>query len=147
MARPRPETPRTTGAPGVWRRCRKKTKGEFRSELDGPRRLDGSEVWIRAAEVHDPPAVPPDNLDFDLGLEWAEGSVSWINSEAVGGVPAIYPRSDEGDKTMFTTLRFPAGCFPDRPREDEVVAIRLRLAARHDERKLAFDDLEIVEVR
>ncbi|MGF1599109.1 MAG: hypothetical protein ACFCVK_19675 [Acidimicrobiales bacterium] len=120
--------------------------GEFRSELDRPYSVVGSEIWIRAAEVHDPPDPPPDNMSFDLGVEWSSGSVSWVNSEEVGGVPAIYSRSDCGDKTMFTTLRFPGGCFPDRPREDDVIAIRLRLSGAHGERKLACDDLEIVAV-
>lgn len=121
--------------------------GEFRSELDEAHPIVGSEIWIRAAEVHDPPDPPPDNIDFDLGVEWSTGAVSWLNSEDVGGVPAIYSRTDCGDKTMFTTLRFRGGCFPDRPREREVVAIRLRLGAKSRERKMAFDDLEIVSGR
>ena len=121
------------------------TNGEFRSELGAAYEIAKKEIWIRAAELHDPPDVPTDNVRFDLGVEWSTGAVTWVSSDDVGGVPAIYPRDDCGDKTMLTTLRFPGGCFGE-PREDGMfVAIRLRLPGEQQERKLVFDDLELIE--
>jgi hypothetical protein len=118
--------------------------GEFRSELDAPRDLNGLEVWIRAAEVSGGAGVPPGATGFELGLEDSAGLVAWVDSDDVGGLPRPYDRP--GPKTMLTTFRFPADCFTDVQPElglGGIRAIRLRLG-RRDGRPLAFDVLQIV---
>jgi hypothetical protein len=121
-----------------------RTAGEFRSQLDGPRDVRDREVWIRAGEVMEGAGS---STGFELGLEDGNGTVVWVDSDYVGGVPRPYPRGDGLDKTIPSTLRFRSACFAREKLElDGIVAIRLRLN-REEPRPLAFDDLQIVEVR
>jgi hypothetical protein len=118
--------------------------GEFRTQLIGTNDLSRREVWIRVAEVLTGlPTTEP--TGFELGLEDAGGLVAWVDSDAVGGIPRPYRRSDSFEKTMPSTLRFRTQCF--RADSDlslgEIVAIRLRLN-RPVPRPLAFDDLQLV---
>jgi hypothetical protein len=117
--------------------------GEFRSQLDGPRDLKGLEIWIRAGEVWEGASGA---TGFELGLEDADGTVAWVDSDYVGGVPRPYPRGDAREKTMPNTLRFRSACFVrEKLSLDAIVAVRLRLN-RDKPRPLAFDDLQIVKV-
>jgi hypothetical protein len=135
----------------------KEKGGTFRSALDQPRDLTKLEVWVRAAEVYDGASVPAGSTGFQLGLEDDNGTVVWVDSDGVGGLPRPLDRrgfdlaqwyATDKTKTMPTTLRFPAGCF--RPPTGvgfdprHVVAVRLRLD-RGDHRALAFDDLQLVQ--
>ena len=43
--------------------------GQFRSQLGDPTDLQGSEVWIRCADVYAEPNVPAESTGFELGLE------------------------------------------------------------------------------
>jgi hypothetical protein len=85
--------------------------------------------------------------------------VAWVDSDGVGGLPRPLDRrafdlADSGTdrtKTMPKTLRFPIECFRTgrlpRKRFDprQVQAVLLRLS-RGDNRALAFDDLQIVQL-
>lgn len=132
--------------------------GTFRSEFDKKRDLRKLQIWIRAAEVYNGTTVPANATGFLLGLEDANGTVAWVDSDGVGGLPRPLDRRayDLGEwyatdktKTMLRTLRFPIDCFKTPPRSRRrfdnrrVVAVRLRLN-RADKRALAFDDLQIV---
>jgi hypothetical protein len=135
----------------------KERSGTFRSAFDQARDLTETQVWIRAAEVYDGVSVPAAGTGFQLGLEDDKGTVVWVDSDGVGGIPRPLDRraydltqwyATDKTKTMPTTLRFPAGCFsppvsvPFDPRR--VIAIQLRLD-RGDRRALAFDDLQLVQ--
>lgn len=117
----------------------------FRSEI-GRRDLRAQQVWLRVAEVVDG-AVPKDGTRFELGIEDANGTVGWIGSDSVGGVPRPFERPGQS-KTMLSTLRFTPRCARrGRSRLDlsRVVALHLR-SSRDDRRSLAFDDLQLVSV-
>lgn len=122
------------------------SSGEFRSQLDKPHDLHDREVWVRAAEVF-AGSIPAGATGFALGLEDGKGIVAWVDVNEVGGLPRPFNRVgfDSLTKTMLTTFRFFARCFVASERRfniKDVRAIRLRLD-RHDQRALAFDDLEI----
>jgi hypothetical protein len=132
--------------------------GAFRSKFDTNRDLRKLEVWVRAAEVYDGAMVPPGATGFLLGLEDSDGSVAWVNSDGVGGLPRPMDRrawdltqwyQTDKTKTILKTLRFPITCFRSPPgsrkkfNPRKVRAIRLRLD-RNDDRALAFDDLQLV---
>lgn len=133
--------------------------GTFRSELDATRDLRQREVWIRVAEVYNGANIPAGATGFLLGLESRNGAVAWVDSDGVGGLPRPLDRrafdlADSGTdrtKTMPKTLRFPIECFRTgrlpRKRFDprQVQAVLLRLS-RGDNRALAFDDLQIVQL-
>jgi hypothetical protein len=119
--------------------------GCFRSPLQTPTDLVGSEIWIRAAEVFNSSILPDGATGFELGLEDYNGVTVWVDSDRVGGLPRPYPRSF-APKTMLKTLRFRASCFEAaNPAFDigSVAAILIR-TNRGDQRPLAFDDLQIV---
>jgi hypothetical protein len=120
--------------------------GVFRSELNGHGAPDiGAEVWIRAAEVFTGGSLPSGATGFELGLEDEKGTIVWIDSDAVGGLPRPYERHSVM-KTMLKTLRFPIACFRESNSEfdvDTLKAILLR-CNRDDQRPLAFDMLQIV---
>jgi hypothetical protein len=128
------------------------TNGEFRSQLDTSHDLLAGEIWVRGAEVY-AGAVPPGATGFAMGLEDANGVISWVDVQEVGGLSRPFDRK-AGDllrfgvdmtKTMLSTLRFPGRCFAAaNPRftVNDVRAVRMRLD-RHDNRTIAFDDLEI----
>jgi dienelactone hydrolase len=125
--------------------------GAIRFALTGSTSLAGTEVWIRIAEVVQSAALPATAHGFELGLEDSGGTVVFVNSDDVGGVPrpfdrSPFPPSKSQTKTMLSTLRFPPGCFT-RPGSklaiDKVMAIRVRLN-RPDRRPLAIDDLQVV---
>jgi hypothetical protein len=136
----------------------KEKLGTFRSEFDRRRDLRKLQVWIRSAEVYNGASVPANATGFLLGLEDANGTVAWVDSDGVGGLPRPLDRraydlgegSADKTKTMPKTLRFPIHCFKTPPRARRpfdarrVVAVRLRLN-RADKRALAFDDLQIVK--
>jgi hypothetical protein len=120
--------------------------GFFRSPLEQPRSLERHEIWIRAAEVTDGVSVPAGRSGFELGLEDANGTRSWVDTDAVGGLPRPYPSASGTIKTMLSTLRFKADCFRSQQREFDIgrVAAILIRANRADERAIALDDLQIV---
>jgi hypothetical protein len=132
--------------------------GVFRSQFNRRRDLRRREIWVRAAEVYNGANVPAGASGFLLGLEDDQGTVAWVNSDGVGGLPRPMDRrawdltqwyAADKTKTMLRTLRFPIHCFKSPPRSRQpfdarrVVAVRLRLD-RMDKRALAFDDLQIV---
>lgn len=130
---------------GMVAECRERS-GVFRSELT---RQDispeGAEIWLRAAEVYTGGSLPPGPTGFELGLEDRNGTVVWIDSDAVGGLPRPYERPSVM-KTMLKTLRFPLACFQEgnpRFQANRLRAVLLR-CNRGDRRPLAFDVLQIV---
>jgi hypothetical protein len=122
--------------------------GRFRSALDTPLDLRRREVRVRVGEVSDGATPPAGGTGFKLGVETTTGTVLWIDSDGVGGVPRPFDRTagtwSPTTKTMPSTLRFPASCF-GLPPKARIRALLLRLD-RKDERPLAFDDLEIVRI-
>jgi hypothetical protein len=118
----------------------RESNGTFRSQLDPGTKITGKEIWIRVADVFDGsvPAVP---TGFQLGIELPGGSVKWVDSDDVGGVPLPFDRAS-ATKSMLSTLRFPARCFGLSKRQSAIRAIVLRLN-RPKARALAFDDLQI----
>ena len=81
-------------------------------------------------------------------LERIDGSILWIDSDDVGGIPIPIDRStlDHKTKTMLKTLRFSGHCLQGTNTEIFVKAIVLRIN-RPQHRALAFDDLQIVRIR
>lgn len=120
----------------------KEQGGDFRSEV-GETDMRRRQVWVRTAEVVDG-GVPKSGVSFDLGLEDVKGTIGWIGSESVGGVPRPFERPGQS-KTMLSTLRFDPLCIGRRNRLDlrRIVAIHLR-STTGDDRALAFDDLQLV---
>lgn len=122
----------------------KKKNGTFRSPLVTPKPISllGREIWIRAADVFEG-SVAAATTGFELGLERSNGTVKWVDSDDVGGVPLPFDRGG-ATKTMPKTLRFKVACFGlNRAELRRVRAIQLRLN-RSKARPLAFDDLQIV---
>jgi hypothetical protein len=121
----------------------RKPNGTFRSALTPKTSIAGREIWIRVADVF-AGAFPAAATGFQLGVELSSGSVRWVDSDDVGGVPLPFDRGS-ATKSMLSTLRFPARCFELSKRESFVKAILLRLnRPRTNLRALAFDDLQIV---
>jgi dienelactone hydrolase len=125
----------------------KEAAGTFRLELARPLALAGREIWVRAAEVYNGNVILP-VTGFELGVESTSATVSWVDSNDVGGLSPPQDRRDfdldRGDKTktMLKTLRFPVSCFGETARQ-EVIALRIRLN-RREPRPIAFDDIQIV---
>jgi hypothetical protein len=119
----------------------KKAGGTFRSQLKAKTNVLGKEIWIRVADVFGG-AVPTATTGFELGLELANGTIKWVDSDDVGGVSLPFDYGSD-TKSMLSTLRFPSSCFDLGRREQMAVAILLRLG-RRKARPLAFDDLQIV---
>jgi hypothetical protein len=120
---------------------RKRTSGTFRSQLAPGTHIAGKEIWIGVADVFDG-TFPSAATGFSLGVELPNGTMTWVDSDDVGGVPLPFDRGS-GTKSMMSTLRFPAGCFRLSKRRQVIRAIVLRLD-RPQARALAFDDLQIV---
>ena len=123
---------------------KRRAGGTFRSALAGRKlaSLLGREIWIRAADVFEG-SVAAATTGFELGLELSGGTVKWVDSDDVGGVPLPFDRG-ASTKTMPKTLRFKVACFGlTRAQVRSVRAIVLRLN-RAKPRALAFDDLQIV---
>jgi len=129
---------------GMVTQCQR-VNGQFRSPLRDLTDLGDCEVWIRGAEVFEGQPLPAGATGFELGLEDDGGSVVWVDSHGVGGLPRPYERP-YGMKTMLKTLRFPGICFKDVNPEFEVGRVKAILLRcnRGDNRALAFDDLQIV---
>lgn len=131
----------TTGMVAVPKR---RGGGTFRSPLAGKKigSLLGREVWLRVADVFEG-SIGASPTGFELGLELSGGTVKWVDSDAVGGVPLPFDRG-ASTKSMPKTLRFKVACFGlTRAQVRSVRAIVLRLN-RSKPRALAFDDLQIV---
>jgi hypothetical protein len=120
---------------------RKRGAGTFRSRLAPGTKVAGKEVWVRVADVFGG-TFPSAATGFSLGVELPNGSVHWVDSDDVGGVPLPFDRGGS-TKSMMSTLRFPAGCFDLSKRQQVIRAIVLRLD-RPQARALAFDDLQII---
>src|SRR5262249_4043247 len=119
----------------------RRANGSFRSQLAGSTNLSGKEIWVRVADVFGG-VFPSTATGFELGLESPGGSVTWVDSDDVGGLSLPF---DYGSttKSMLSTLRFPVHCFTTSKRKAMFKAIHLRL--NHPKaRALAFDDLQIV---
>jgi hypothetical protein len=116
----------------------------FRTEV-GSEDLTGREIWLRVAEVATG-SVPAGGTGFQLGLEDGAGTIGWIDSDFVGGLPRPFDRPGT-DKSMLSLLRFKSGCArPQRGKLDlqGIVAVLIR-CDRGDKRALAFDDLQLVK--
>jgi hypothetical protein len=116
----------------------------FRTEV-GSEDLTDREIWLRAAEVAADP-IPAEGTGFQLGLEDGAGTIGWVDSDFVGGLPRPFDRPGV-DKSMLSLLRFKTGCArPQRGTLDlqRIVAILIR-CDRGDQRALGFDDLQLVK--
>jgi hypothetical protein len=129
--------------------------GDFREQLKSLADLTSSEVRVRAAEVYQAPNIPAKPTGFRVGLEDAQGTIAWLDVDAVGGLARPFDRHSldtfEGNpdltKTMLSTYRFPGHCFMDTEKKLQLAQIRaIHLGLnRGDGRPIAFDDLEIVK--
>jgi hypothetical protein len=119
----------------------RRQNGTFRSQLPPGIKVAGKEIWIRVADVFDG-GFPAGATGFELGIELPGGTVKWVDSDDVGGVPLPFDRGGN-TKSMLSTLRFPAHCFGLSKRQSVIRAVVLRLN-RPTARALAFDDLQIV---
>jgi hypothetical protein len=117
------------------------TGGTFRSQLPPGTRIGGKEIWIRVGDVFEG-SFPAAAIGFQVGVELPSGTLKWVDSDDVGGVPLPFDRGSD-TKTMLSTLRFPATCFELTKRQVVIRAIVLRLN-RPKGRALAFDDLQII---
>lgn len=115
--------------------------GTFRSQLEPPVTLSGKELWIRVADVFIKD-MPPARTGFQLGIELTDGTLEWVDSDAVGGVPLPFDTVFL-TKSMLSTLRFPIRCFGSSKILRVARAIQLRLN-RENARPLAFDDLQVI---
>lgn len=116
----------------------------FRSSL-GKTDIRDQEIWLRVAEVVDGP-LPPDWTGFQLGLEDTSGTVAWVDSDSVGGVPRPFERPGRM-KTMLNTLRFPSSSFKAANSSvdlDQITAVLIRPSGG---RAVALDDLQLVRTR
>jgi hypothetical protein len=119
----------------------RKKNGTHRSQLAKGTSVLAKEIWIRAADVFSG-SVASSATGFELGLELSGGTIKWVDSDDVGGVPLPFDRGSI-TKTMPKTLRFPVSCFGLTKRNANIRAIVIRLN-RTNSRALAFDDLQIV---
>jgi hypothetical protein len=111
-------TPSTTTLPGRGTAlsvtgCRAGAGCTFRTELPTAHRdlRNRSAVLIRVAEsIPTFTPLPPDALQFELGLETSAG-IAWTSSTAVGGVPRMFYRGDNHQHPVLSTLRFSLNCF------------------------------------
>jgi dienelactone hydrolase len=130
--------------------------GSFREPLKSSADLSKAEVRVRAAEVYQPPTIPPTATGFRVGFEDTQGTIAWLDVDDVGGLSRPFERhaldvaEHRADlvKTMLSTYRFSGHCFVDANKKfqlGKVQAIHLGLN-RGDKRPIAFDDLEIVKI-
>jgi dienelactone hydrolase len=124
--------------------------GRFREPLANPLDLRRVEIRVRAAEVYEPPTIPPNTTGFRVGVEDGSGTIAWIDVDDVGGLSRPFDRNnlDGTTKTMLSTFRFPGHCFAAQGAGVEttnIVAVHLGLN-RGDRRHIAFDDLEVVRI-
>ncbi|REG48757.1 hypothetical protein B0G80_5045 [Paraburkholderia sp. BL6669N2] len=119
----------------------RKKGATFRSQLKGKGPGGNNEIWIRVADVFGG-QFPGAATGFQLGIEQVGGTVTWVDSDDVGGMPLPFDRGTQ-TKSILSTLRFPLRCFGLAKRGSEVRAIVLRFN-RAVPRALAFDDLQIV---
>jgi len=72
----------------------------------------------------------------------------WIDSDEVGTLLRPYYRGISSTKTMLKTLRFSTLCFLNKNQELQLNNIKSILIRtnRGDNRSIAFDDLEIMEI-
>jgi hypothetical protein len=120
--------------------------GMFVSPLKKPADITGKQIWLRVAEVFTG-SIPANATGFQLGLRDVAGTVSWVDSDDVGGVARPFDRTsfDSLTKTMLLTLRFNTACF--KPKDGklnlkQIQAILLR-PNRPKSVPLAFQDLQI----
>ena len=126
--------------------------GTFRWELANPTSLAGFEVRIRSADVYNEINAPAIPTGFELGVENTAGTVVWVNSDDVGGIPVPFDRRAfdlarsgvDKTKTMLKTLRFSGHCLQDIHKEQIPIRAILGRMNRPQPRAIAFDDLQIV---
>jgi dienelactone hydrolase len=137
---------------GMVAQSKERGAGKFRWKLDKPVSLANREVWIRAADVYDGTHAPSDTTGFELGLETTRGTVLWLDSDDVGGIPVPFDRraydldqwyDTDKTKTMLKTLRFSGRCLQITNKKILFRAILVRMN-RSKPRPLAFDDLQII---
>ncbi|HEX8107264.1 MAG TPA: peptidoglycan-binding domain-containing protein [Kofleriaceae bacterium] len=119
--------------------------GTFRSALPAPTNITGREVWIRACEVFNAPAIPPGATQFQIGVEDAAGEVAFVPSGLVAR-PFDRTAVDLVTKSMPETFRFAHTSFAlARPGVDltRIRAVVIRLSG-IPARKMAFDQLQLV---
>ena len=94
------------------------------------------------------PPCPWGGTGFQLGIEDNNGIQVWVDSDEVGPLPRPYLREISRTKTMLKTLRFSSRCFIHKNPELNINDITFFLIRtnRGDNRALAFDDLEIVQI-
>lgn len=123
--------------------------GTFGSQLPQNTNLEGKEIWLRTAEVYNMQSfLPTGGTGFQVGLEDNNSLKVWMNSNEVDTLPRPYYRGISSTKTMLKTLRFSSSCFINKNPELNINNIRSILIRtnRGDNRALAFDDLEIMEI-
>jgi hypothetical protein len=118
--------------------------GTFRSALPAPTDVRNRQVWVRACEVFNAPAIPPGATAFQIGVEDASGQRCFVPS---GELPRPFDRTavDGFTKSMLETVRVSSDCFSlARPGVDlgRIQAIVIRLSGLVA-RKVAFDQLQI----
>lgn len=130
----------------------KQTSGTFRWQLANPTNLEDSEVWIRSADVYNGINALAIPTGFELGVENTAGTVVWVDSDEVGGIPIPFDRKAfdlahsgvDKTKTMLKTLRFSGHCLRDLHKEQILIRAILVHMNRPQPRAIAFDDLQIV---
>jgi len=123
--------------------------GIFSSQLPPNSNIEGKEIWIRTSEVYNMQGVlPTGESGFQLGLEDNNNVKVWIDSDEVGTLLRPYYRGISSTKTMLKTLRFSTLCFLNKNQELQLNNIKSILIRtnRGDNRSIAFDDLEIMEI-
>jgi hypothetical protein len=121
-------------------------QGVFRSEVTGQdTSVEGTEIWVRSAEVYTGKSLTGEPSGFELGLEDSNGTIIWIDSKRVGGLPRPYERPSVM-KTMLKTLRFPLASLVESSPKFKADSLRALLIRcnRADQRPLAFDVLQVV---
>jgi len=109
-----------------------KPDGIFRWQLANPVRLKDHEVWIRVAEIYNEMSTPTTTSGFQLGVERTSGSVVWVDSNDVGGIPAPFDRRAfdlarfgvDKTKTMLKTLRFLGHCLQNLHKGKKEIVFR-----------------------
>jgi dienelactone hydrolase len=132
---------------GAVARCRE-GEGSFREQLRAVIDLNRAEVRVRAAEVFNS-NIPPQGTGFRVGVEDTAGVIAWVDANGVGGLPRPFDRLPLPPvKTMLKTFRFPGACFAAAERQLNITAIQaIHLGLnRRDQRAIAFDDLQIVNL-
>lgn len=122
--------------------------GRFRTSVGNKNYSDENlEVWVRVGEIYDINSISSSIISSSkIGIEDTKGTISWISTNEVMGIPRPYERADS-QKTVPNTLRFPIKCFKSKNSLLDLTKITAFLIENaNDGRAIAYDSFQVISL-